>query len=60
MQDFSVEQWKEVFRDAGLSDKDMQKWHCCFEKKYPDTHQHFLEWIGVDKSKIQKIRAASK
>ncbi len=60
MQDFSIEQWKEIFVDTGLSDKDMQKWHQCFEAKYPDAHQKFLEWLGADSSRIQKIRTASR
>ncbi len=60
MKKITVEQWKEVFRDTGLSEDDMQKWHKCFEKKYPDAHQGFLEWLGTEKSHIEEIRQASK
>ncbi|MGD9211713.1 MAG: hypothetical protein PVI90_13085 [Desulfobacteraceae bacterium] len=56
----TVNQWKEVFSEIGMSDNDMQKWHQCFEKKYPDGHQDFLEWLGLEKSRIEKIRKASK
>ncbi len=56
----TVEQWKEVFRDTGLSDDDMQKWHHCFEKRYPDGHQDFLEWLGIETSYIEEIRQAAK
>ena len=56
----TVEQWKEVFRDTGLSDNDMEKWHQCFERKFPDAHQQFLEWLGLETSRIEKIRQAGK
>lgn len=56
----TVDQWKEVFRETGLSDNDMQKWHKAFEKIYPDGHQSFLEWLGVEKSHIEEIRMGSK
>jgi hypothetical protein len=54
----TVECWKEVFRDAGLTDEDMITWHRCFEKKYPDGHQGFLEWLGIDDRRIEEIRNA--
>jgi len=56
----TVDQWKEIFRETGLSDNDMQKWHKAFEKSYPDGHQSFLEWLGVGKSHIEEIRMGSK
>ncbi len=60
MSTMTVEQWKEVFRETGLSEDDMGRWHSCFEKKYPDGHQAFLEWLGLENSRIDKIRQASK
>lgn len=60
MKKVTVEQWKEVFRDTGLSDSDMKKWHQNFEKKYPDGHQSFLEWLGIENSRIKEIRQISK
>lgn len=56
----TVDQWKQIFIETGLSDNDMQKWHQVFEKKYPDGHQVFLEWIGIDKARIQEIRKSSR
>lgn len=56
MEKVTVEQWKELFREIGLSDDAMQKWHQVFEERYPNGHQSFLEWLGVEKSRIKEIR----
>lgn len=56
----TVAQWKEVFQDAGLSDEAMDNWHACFEKKYPEGHQDFLQWLGLNQAHIDKIRQESK
>lgn len=55
----TVEQWKEVFMETGLSEEDMLKWHRIFEKKYPEGHQHFLEWLGIKEDRIAEIRKSS-
>jgi hypothetical protein len=52
----TVEQWKELFRDVGLTEGDMLKWHQTFEAKFPEGHQSFLEWLGLDPKKIKMIR----
>lgn len=56
MSKMTTEQWKGLFREIGLSDDDMKKWHGIFESKYPDAHQGFLEWLGLDAATIKKIR----
>ncbi|MCB2182397.1 MAG: hypothetical protein KQH63_10255 [Desulfobulbaceae bacterium] len=56
MERVTVDQWKEIFAETGLSDDDMRKWHQVFEKKHPEGHQNFLEWLGVEKSRIKEIR----
>lgn len=53
----TVEEWIKRFRDIGLSDESMQKWHRLFEQENPDGHQSFLEWLGLPKEKIAHIRA---
>jgi hypothetical protein len=53
----NVEQFVEVFKELGMKDEDMERWHRIFEKKYPDGHQSFLEWLGIDATKIQNVRA---
>lgn len=52
----TVDQWKSLFRELGLSDADMTKWHRLFEEKYPEGHQSFLEWLGLDAKLIRSIR----
>jgi len=48
-----------MFREIGLDEPAMKKWHKVFESKYPDGHQSFLEWLGVSATEIEKIRSAS-
>jgi hypothetical protein len=52
----NTEQWIELFRTIGLDEDTMHKWHMEFEKKYPDEHQRFLEWLNVPSEKINSIR----
>lgn len=53
----NVEQWVGLFREIGLSDEDMHKWHRLFEARYPEAHQNFLTWLGMDAARINKVRA---
>ncbi len=59
-ENFTKEQWVEVFKEAGFSDDDMHRWHIAFEKLYPAVHQEFLEHIKVPENEIEKIREWSK
>ena len=52
----NTEQWIELFRLIGLDESMMHKWHREFEKKYPDEHQSFLEWLNVPSEEIKNIR----
>lgn len=56
MANVTVDQWVEIFKETGLSEDDMKKWHQVFEKKHPEGHQSFLEWLGLEKSRIEEIR----
>jgi hypothetical protein len=51
-----VQNWIEMFREVGLDDGAMKKWHQIFESRHPDDHQSFLEWLGFSASDIEKIR----
>jgi hypothetical protein len=51
------ENWVLLFREIGLDDTTMVKWHQGFEAKYPDGHQSFLEWLQIPKAEISSIRA---
>lgn len=40
------DQWVALFDDTGLDAATMRRWHQCFEARFPDQHQAFLEWLG--------------
>ncbi|MCU7807801.1 MAG: hypothetical protein KZQ73_08045 [Candidatus Thiodiazotropha sp. (ex Semelilucina semeliformis)] len=51
------EQWVAMFRDIGLDDATMKKWHQTFETRNPEGHQEFLEWLSIPNSEITEIRS---
>lgn len=53
----SKEQWITLFREIGLNDATMKKWHQVFEARFPEGHQSFLEWLQLPAEDIAKIRA---
>lgn len=55
----TVDQWVEMFQEIGLTEADMMKWHGAFERRHPDGHQSFLEWLGLPAARIQEIRTRS-
>jgi len=52
----TVDQWVELFREIGLDDATMRRWHELFEERYPEGHQSFLEWLGLPEERIAGIR----
>jgi hypothetical protein len=53
------EDWVAMFRDIGMSDETMMKWHRLFESRHPEGHADFLVWLGLPTDEIAKIRANS-
>ena len=53
------ERWVEVFVATGLDEKTMQHWHAEFERRYPEGHQAFLEWINLPAGEIVRLRQLS-
>ena len=51
------ENWVALFREIGLDDETMIKWHQLFEARYPQGHQSFLEWLSIPQEEIGRIRA---
>ncbi len=51
------ENWVTLFREIGLDEATMIRWHQLFETKYPDGHQSFLEWLNIPADEINRIRA---
>jgi hypothetical protein len=55
----TVEEWVGMFRAIGLDEADMHKWHAEFERRHPDGHQGFLEWLSLPAGRIDEIRRKS-
>jgi len=51
------EKWVLLFKEIGLDEATMVRWHKEFETRYPDGHQSFLEWLNIDENEIRQIRA---
>ncbi len=58
MNKITVDEWIALFRETGLDDATMQRWHRLFEQHHPEAHQSFLEWLGLDPARTREIRAA--
>jgi hypothetical protein len=56
----SKAEWVAMFREIGLTDDDMMKWHRLFETRHPEGHADFLAWLGISPDEITDIRASSR
>ncbi len=50
----------EVFKAAGISDKQMKAIHSEFEKRHPAEHADFLKYLGISDKESLEIRKASR
>ena len=53
----NVDQWVDMFRAIGLDDAQMSEWHKEFERRHPDAHEGFLQWLNLPAGRIEDIRA---
>jgi hypothetical protein len=51
------EKWVLLFKEIGLDEATMVKWHKAFETRYPNEHQSFLEWLKIPENEVALIRA---
>lgn len=49
-----------MFKEIGLDEAAMKKWHRVFESRHPEGHQSFLEWLGLPAQEVARIRSESK
>jgi DNA-binding transcriptional MerR regulator len=49
-----------ILKAAGLDDEMMEHLHVQFEKNSPETHQFFLEFLGIPLEEIKLIRDLNK
>ena len=54
------EQFVGVLKAAGITEEQMKKLHAEFERRLPQEHQSFLEYLNIGAAEIAAIRAASK
>lgn len=54
------EEWIGLFRETGLDDEMMLKWHKLFESRHPEAHENFLVWLGLPRDEVKAIRLNSK
>jgi hypothetical protein len=59
-QQMNVSDWVALFREIGLEEAQMHKWHQLFEARHPSDHQRFLEWLGLKPEEIDRIRSRSR
>lgn len=52
--------WVQILSAAGLDEPAMHRWHVEFEALAPESHQDFLESLGIPASEIASIRKASR
>ncbi|PVX23136.1 MAG: hypothetical protein CW716_12860 [Candidatus Bathyarchaeum sp.] len=50
------EDWVAMFREIGLDDVTMKKWHQLFESRHPEGHADFLSWLGLSPDEIATVR----
>lgn len=60
MSTMDVKGWIELFEVVGIDKAGRQRWHAEFERRYPEGHQSFLEWLGLDEAHIDEVRAGSR
>lgn len=56
----SKDEWVAMFRDIGLSEAQMSRWHHLFETRHPEAHGAFLASLGISVDEIARIRDASR
>lgn len=53
-------EWISLFREIGLDDAAMSRWHQLFEKRHPQSHEAFLRWLGLSDGEVQDVRQNSR
>jgi len=56
----SKNEWVDMFREIGLTEENMMNWHRVFEKRHPEAHEAFLQWLGIPADEIADIRRQSR
>lgn len=54
----TIDEWIALFRETGLDEAAMHRWHRLFETRHPEAHRGFLESLGLEPARVEEIRAA--
>jgi hypothetical protein len=60
MRNVTKDQFIAVLNDAGITEEQKARLHAAFEKRYPEAHQSFLEWLGLPVDAVREIRSRSR
>ena len=60
MPNVTKDQFIAVLDEAGITAEQRARLHAAFEKRYPEAHQSFLEWLGFPADAIRDIRVRSR
>ena len=60
MKKITKDQFVSLLNDAGVTDPQKKQLHALFEKRHPEAHQNFLEYLGVSAAEIREIREQSR
>ncbi|MBK8477858.1 MAG: hypothetical protein IPL39_16600 [Opitutaceae bacterium] len=60
MPNVTKDQFIAVLDEAGITAEQKARLHAAFEKRYPEAHQSFLEWLGFPADAIRDIRVRSR
>ncbi len=53
------QEWVNILSASGMDEEAMMNWHRAFEAQMPESHQDFLESLGIDDEEIALIRQRS-
>ncbi len=60
MKTITKDQFVAVLNEAGVTEEQKARLHAVFEKRYPDAHQSFLEFLGLPADTVRDIRTRSR
>ncbi len=60
MSSITKDQFVAVLNDAGITEEQKHKLHAAFERRQPEAHQAFLEWLGLPAEAVRQIREHSR
>jgi hypothetical protein len=49
--------WVAMFKEVGMDEEAMKKWHRLFEARHPESHADFLKWLGLSPDEIARVRS---